>query len=109
MLGIYIGASKNADIDYPTYDAIYNSWYKEELAHYDFNKPGFSHATGHLTQVIWKGSTKVGCAWTYGKACNVAGNKRLFKFVCEYQTQGNILGGKDNVQWFRENVLYGRP
>ena len=35
-------------------------WY-EEIADYDFNNPGWKSGTGHFTQVVWKGSEKLGC------------------------------------------------
>jgi hypothetical protein len=30
-------------------------------AKYNWNAPGFSSATGHFTQVVWKATTEVGC------------------------------------------------
>lgn len=40
-----------------------NSWYSE-AKNYDFNKSGFQTNTGHFTQVVWKGSRKLGrCSW----------------------------------------------
>ena len=37
------------------------SWYNELFdPGYDFDQPGFSKGTGHFTQVVWNGSTKLG-------------------------------------------------
>ena len=39
-------------------EAVTN-WYNE-FEQYNFAQPGFSLATGHFTQVVWKASTKLG-------------------------------------------------
>ncbi len=66
------------------------AWY-DEIKLYNFNKPDFSMATGHFTQVVWKGSRFVGC----GKAKSSTG--KVF-VVCNYDPQGNYLGQfQDNV------------
>ncbi|KAF3220343.1 hypothetical protein TWF679_009717 [Orbilia oligospora] len=59
-------------------------WYDKELRLYDFNRQGFSGATGHFTQMIWKGTTEVGCMvrkCTYGTYVK-----------CDYRGKGNIIG-----------------
>lgn len=62
-------------------------WYNE-VEYYDFNTPGgFFSATGHFTQVVWKGTTKLGCG--------LSGDY----VVCRYSERGNLLGA------FEENVL----
>ena len=48
----------------------------------------------HFTQVVWKGSTKVGCAY---KDCTSTGWGLYI--VCEYDPAGNIIG------WEKANVL----
>lgn len=64
-------------------------WYDEVTnPGYDFENPGFDSGTGHFTQVVWKGSTKLGCG--------VSG----VYVVCRYcETAGNMEGA------FPENVL----
>ncbi|KAM7416857.1 hypothetical protein PAMA_018773 [Pampus argenteus] len=69
-----------------------DSWYSE-IKDYDWSKPGFSGATGHFTQVVWKESTKLGL----GMATD--GNKVFV--VGQYRPRGNM-----NMEgYFEENVL----
>ena len=58
-------------------------WYNEASG-YDYNAPGFSISTGHFTQVIWRGSTELGCGWA---DCN----GQTF-MVCRYAPPGNYEG-----------------
>lgn len=67
------------------------SWYDElHNPGYSFANPGFSSGTGHFTQVVWKASTKIGCAV---KVCSplkgIGWNNAKF-FVCEYSPAGNV-------------------
>ena len=71
------------------------SWYKE-VEFYDFNNPGFSSKTGHFTQLVWKGSQKIGC----GAACN---SQNKCYVTCNYDPPGNYL------DQFQENVLRLSP
>ena len=48
---------------------IYRLRYDEESL-YDYGRPGYSGATGHFTQVVWKGSTKFGIAKASAKQKN---------------------------------------
>lgn len=54
--------------------------------------------TGHFTQLVWKSTKKIGCAWnTVGCKSN---GMNFYKLVCEYDPPGNMVGGthfKDNV------------
>jgi len=69
-------------------------WY-DEISKYDFSKPGFSGATGHFTQVVWKGSKLVGI----GVKRNSKGDKVFV--VAEYSPRGNNM----NTGQFAANVL----
>jgi uncharacterized protein YkwD len=74
------------------------SWYNE-VADYDYNNPGFSGKTGHFTQVVWKGSTDVGCGAAEGEA-TIGGNTYTAVYVvCQYAPPGNFQGQ------FPQNVL----
>jgi len=73
--------------------AAVKSWY-DELTNpgYDFSNPGFSHGTGHFTQVVWKSTTRVGCAVQVCKPLKpMSWNPGNF-FVCEYSPPGNYQG-----------------
>lgn len=74
--------------------AAVKSWY-DEVKQYDFRNGSFSGATGHFTQVVWKGTTKFGCAAAQGKG------SRWYEtyVVCVYQAPGNMMGD------FQKNVL----
>ncbi|KAI8348855.1 CAP domain-containing protein [Blakeslea trispora] len=70
---------------YPTINDAVKGWY-DEVDKYDYNKPDFSMATGHFTQVVWKGTTEVGCA---SNSCPGKGGNYI---VCNYNPSGNYLG-----------------
>lgn len=74
-------------------DAI-NSWY-EELRSYDFSTGNLGKGApdpmvGHFTQLIWHGTTKVGCG--VAKASN--GRWHVY---CHYTPSGN--GGNNRSEW----------
>ena len=65
------------------------AWYVEN-EDYDYNT---ANTYTHFTQLVWKASTKVGCAY---KDCR-AENWGLY-IICEYDPAGNIIGeNKENV------------
>ena len=71
-------------------EAVVAMWY-DEVAHYRFPDGGFSMQTGHFTQVVWRGTTHVGCGRSHCKDMDI--------WVCEYDPPGNWEGQ------YRENVL----
>ncbi len=68
-----------------------DAWYSE-IRYYSYKRPRFGYKTGHFTQVIWKGSTEIGC----GKAMSYRGGTYV---VCNYNPPGNYRG------MFSSNVL----
>jgi Cysteine-rich secretory protein family len=79
---------------YSSVEASIAAWYNE-ISDYNFGDPGFSESTGHFTQVVWVGSTSVGCAWI---SCNTASTPGYY-LMCEYSPAGNVIGE------FAQNVL----
>ncbi|RPD82630.1 PR-1-like protein [Lentinus tigrinus ALCF2SS1-7] len=70
------------------------SW-TDEVSDYDPSNPEASH----FTQVVWKGSTQVGCAVQSCSGIFDASFGPAKFFVCEYFPQGNIIGEfAQNVQ-----------
>jgi glioma pathogenesis-related protein 2 len=67
------------------------SWY-DEVSKYDYNKPGFSSATGHFTQVVWKSSTQLGCSAAQGVKTLSGKKYNAFYVVCHYSPPGNVQG-----------------
>ncbi|KAH0600143.1 hypothetical protein MHUMG1_01139 [Metarhizium humberi] len=85
--------------------AVGDMWYKGEVKNYTpaFYLSGPSQGTplddyGHFTQVVWKASTKIGCATVSCGAGTIFGMPSQFT-VCNYKTQGNVVGQ------YPENVL----
>ncbi|CAN5914046.1 hypothetical protein BH11MYX3_BH11MYX3_28560 [soil metagenome] len=71
-------------------EALVAMWY-DEVKGYSFQQPGFSMQTGHFTQVVWRGTTQVGCGLAQCKGNDI--------WVCEYDPPGNWEGQ------YKEQVL----
>lgn len=56
-----------------------------EVEEYNFSDPHFNEKTGHFTQLVWKGTTTVGCG---SRLCGSRG----WYLVCEYWPRGNVVG-----------------
>src|SRR5262249_36883048 len=70
--------------------SIVAMWY-DEVKRYSFGSGSFSMKTGHFTQLVWRGTTQVGCGHSQ---CN-----GLDVWICQYDPPGNWQGQ------FRENVM----
>uniref|UniRef100_V5H8I7 Putative scp gapr-1 like scp-like extracellular protein n=2 Tax=Ixodes ricinus TaxID=34613 RepID=V5H8I7_IXORI len=57
-------------------------WYDENI-YYNYQTGGYSQHTAHFTQMVWKSTTRVGCAYA------VSTSSTIF-VVCKYSPQGNI-------------------
>jgi uncharacterized protein YkwD len=88
---------ENLAAGYPTLAAAIKFWY-DEGAHYSYSEPGFSMSTGHFTQVVWRATERIGCAYVSCDGRNGTQGKYL---VCEYSPAGNIT----NSGYFDRNVL----
>ncbi len=74
---------------YPSPDAGVDAWYNENSV-YDYNGD-WQEAAGHFTQVVWKGTSEIGCG-----ATNCPGMG--WYLTCEYKQAGNVISQfKDNV------------
>lgn len=85
---------------YKSPQSVVDGWYGEE-AGYNYDHPGYVKGTGHFSQVIWKGTRAIGCAWV--TACSAEHTLRANTWVCQYFPAGNY------VSQFEENVLPPLP
>ena len=94
------GAGYGENLAWASYDMgkslVVKMWYDEE-ALYDYTDPGFTSATGHFTQLLWKGTVEIGCG--HAGSCTNAGLGMKNVWVCQYNPPGNYRGD------FPENVL----
>lgn len=60
-------------------------------------------AVGHWTQIVWKGSAKVGCAYNRCAAGKLTGDEALY-VVCHFDPSGNVVYGGSPDQGYVENV-----
>lgn len=74
--------------------AAVKSWY-DEIAEYNYSRPKFSAKTGHFTQLVWKGTRKLGVGIAYSP------DQREVYVVTNYYPAGNI----SNAGYFEKNVL----
>jgi uncharacterized protein YkwD len=88
------GVGENLCMGQSDWNACISAWYNE-LANYNYANGGFSSATGHATQMVWKASVRLGC----GKASCSGTFGGQTMYVCQYAPQGNVMGQ------FQQNVL----
>ncbi|KAJ9655237.1 hypothetical protein H2198_005853 [Neophaeococcomyces mojaviensis] len=98
-------SGENLARGYPDITSAVDAW-GNERAQYVFSPAdkmtGFSEATGHFTQLVWKNTQTVGCG-----AYNCSGTNGIggWMLVCEYWPPGNVEGTGSNVNtFFQQNV-----
>ncbi|KAL1406439.1 hypothetical protein Q8F55_008138 [Vanrija albida] len=75
------------------YDAarLFKMW-ADEAPQYNYNNPVFTSGAGHFTQVVWKGTTKLGCALVDCADGTIFKGWKSRYLVCEYAAPGNVQG-----------------
>lgn len=89
---------------YPNITASIEAWGNERsLYNFTGSQTGFTEATGHFTQLVWKSTQTVGCAV---QNCNGTNGVEGFLVVCEYWPAGNIVldTGSNPNKYFESNV-----
>jgi hypothetical protein len=68
------------------------SWYNEKNS-YSYSNPVFAESTGHFTQLIWVGTTTMGCGYATGPTTLSNGSPgTAYYAVCRYSPAGNVTG-----------------
>lgn len=75
-------------------------WYSE-VRNYNFDKPGYSATTGHFTQLVWKGSKRIGLG------VGVGGGKIVV--VMNFDPPGNFLNAFDENVWIFSPIIRSPP
>ncbi|EMG45509.1 hypothetical protein G210_4295 [Candida maltosa Xu316] len=96
---------ENLGVGFPDGPSVVTAWYNEagtDGKDYDY---GSATDYNHFTQLVWKSTTKLGCAY---KTCGVVNGVQLQKYiVCSYDPAGNVIGTdqKTGKSYMAENVL----
>ena len=81
---LYIGSGT------PSADDAVIAW-ASEVADYDYDSNSCSGVCGHYTQIVWRDSTRIGCAFAdCDSVQGVSFAGRLW--VCNYDPPGNFIG-----------------
>ncbi|KAK3832968.1 MAG: CAP domain-containing protein [Linnemannia elongata] len=71
----------------PLVDAV--SKWASTSSNYDFGNPGIVKTVASFTQLVWKSSTHVGCAWTTCKIGTIDPTRESTLVVCKFSPGGN--------------------
>lgn len=70
----------NGPLNWPNAISAWTS----EAKYYNFGNGGFSGATGHFTQIVWRATKSVGCGY------NSCGGNAIYS--CRFWPAGNVIG-----------------
>lgn len=91
----------NSGIDRVITDMFYNGEVNYYSGLYNQDSPDMSNFEhwGHFSQIVWKATTKVGCATQHcpGGLANTGSNVPPYFTVCNYDSPGNIANQYTNV------------
>ncbi|KAF2733924.1 PR-1-like protein [Polyplosphaeria fusca] len=89
-------AADNEDKWYNDSAEMVHGWHQEEVL-YPYDHPYYDDAWGHFSQMVWRDTSRVGCAWGY-----CPGKKFPGRLYCFYDPPGNNIA--ENNILFPENV-----
>lgn len=92
------GAAANAAKTCGTISSAIGLW-TDECHDYDPDKPD-ANDVGHLTQMLWRKTDKVGCA----QGRDTRGNKTTSIYTCHYNTSGNWLSADGGYENYKQQV-----
>ncbi|SPO00229.1 uncharacterized protein DNG_03076 [Cephalotrichum gorgonifer] len=79
--------------------AITRQWYNNEFELYPGYGTNPNMATfeewGHLSQIVWAGTTKIGCGVSLCKDGKLSSSPNEYITVCNYSPAGNVVGAFD--------------
>ncbi|KAG8276350.1 cysteine-rich secretory protein LCCL [Homalodisca vitripennis] len=70
--------------EYPDFASQIKAWFNEVYQY----RGGYSHSTGHYSQIVWGDTHSVGCGYSYSHD----GSRYTKLYVCNYGPGGNVLG-----------------
>ncbi|KAL6764622.1 CAP domain-containing protein [Haematococcus lacustris] len=85
LVGKAEGQGENLALGYAAWADTIFAWYNQQGV-YNYSAPGFSQQSGGFTQMVWKGTTRLGCA----SAPSRCGSQTVY--VCRYGPAGNVVG-----------------
>ncbi|KAI0799171.1 CAP domain-containing protein [Xylaria sp. FL0064] len=80
---------ENLALGFANATASVEAWGDEGRKYHYGKQAGFSEATGHFTQLVWKNTSDVGCG---RRLCDGEGERKGWYLVCEYWPRGNVIG-----------------